>query len=45
LSPAFVRFSARPVKKREDFPEMPPQDYLDPQTRLAVANYMLKVTN
>jgi len=24
---------------------MPPQDYLDPETRLAVAKYMLQVTN
>jgi parallel beta-helix repeat protein len=32
-----------PVKKREDYPEMPPQNYLDEETRLAVAEYMLKV--
>jgi mono/diheme cytochrome c family protein len=38
-------FIAKPVKKRDDYPEMPPQDYLDPETRLAVANYMLQVTN
>jgi parallel beta-helix repeat protein len=38
-------FIARPVKKRPDYPEMPPQDYLDPETRLAVARYMLQVTN
>ena len=38
-------YIAHPQKKRADYPEMPPQDYLDPQTRLAVANYMLKVTN
>jgi parallel beta-helix repeat protein len=38
-------YIADPQKKRDDYPEMPPQDYLDPQTRLAVANYMLKVTN
>ncbi len=37
-------YIAKPVKKRPDFPEMPPQDYLDPQTRLAVAKYMLQVT-
>jgi len=29
----------------DDYPEMPPQDYLDPETRLAVAKYMLQVTN
>jgi parallel beta-helix repeat protein len=34
-----------PTKKRDDYPEMPPQNYLDAQTRLAVANYMLHVKN
>jgi parallel beta-helix repeat protein len=38
-------YIARPVKKRDDYPEMPPQDYLDPETRLAVAKYLLQVTN
>jgi len=38
-------YIAKPVKKREDYPEMPPQDYLDPATRLAVAQYMLEVKN
>jgi parallel beta-helix repeat protein len=38
-------YIAHPQKKRADYPEMPPQDYLDRETRLAVANYMLKVTN
>ena len=38
-------YIAKPVKKREDYPEMPPQDYLDPATRLAVAEYMLEVKN
>ncbi len=33
-----------PVKKRDDYPEMPPQNYLDEKTRLAVAKYMLEVT-
>ena len=33
-------FIAKPAKKRDDYPEMPPQDYLDPETRLAVAKYM-----
>ncbi|MEZ5572688.1 MAG: parallel beta-helix domain-containing protein [Halioglobus sp.] len=36
-------FIAKPTKKRDDYPEMPPQDYLDEQTRLAVAKYMLEV--
>ncbi len=34
-------YIAAPTRKREDYPEMPPQDYLDPATRLAVAEYML----
>lgn len=34
-------FIANPTKKRDDYPEMPPQDYLDEATRLAVAEYML----
>ncbi|TKB45120.1 parallel beta-helix domain-containing protein [Thalassotalea mangrovi] len=36
---------ANPTKKREDYPEMPPQNYLDDETRLAVAKYMLSVSN
>ncbi|MFD2164796.1 parallel beta-helix domain-containing protein [Thalassotalea euphylliae] len=38
-------YIANPVKKREDYPEMPPQNYLDEETRLAVAQYMLSRTN
>jgi parallel beta-helix repeat protein len=38
-------YIAKPVKKRDDYPEMPPQNYLDEQTRLAVAEYMLNVRN
>jgi parallel beta-helix repeat protein len=37
-------YIANPVKKRADYPEMPPQAYLDEETRLAVAEYMLEVT-
>ncbi|WP_206483693.1 parallel beta-helix domain-containing protein [Thalassotalea sp. G2M2-11] len=37
-------FIASPTKKRDDYPEMPPQNYLDEETRLAVAKYMLKVS-
>lgn len=37
-------FIASPTKKRDDYPEMPPQNYLDEETRLAVAKYMLSVT-
>ncbi len=39
-----AEYIANPVKKREDYPEMPPQDYLDEETRLAVAQYMLQVS-
>jgi parallel beta-helix repeat protein len=36
-------FIANPTKKRDDYPEMPPQNYLDAETRLAVGKYMLEV--
>ncbi|WP_448566823.1 parallel beta-helix domain-containing protein [Thalassotalea ganghwensis] len=39
-----AQWIANPTKKREDYPEMPPQDYLDEKTRLAVAEYMLSVS-
>ena len=32
---------ASPTKVRDDYPEMPAQNYLDAETRLAVAEYML----
>ena len=35
----------KPTKKREDYPEMPPQNYLDSETRLAAAKYMLSRSN
>ncbi|MFT5544923.1 parallel beta-helix domain-containing protein [Rheinheimera aquimaris] len=38
-------YIANPVKKRDDYPHMPKQDYLDAETRLAVAEYMLQVAN
>lgn len=34
-------FIAAPTHRREDYPEMPPQNYLSPETRLAVAEYIL----
>ncbi|NIB40271.1 cytochrome-c peroxidase [Pseudomaricurvus alkylphenolicus] len=40
-----AQYIASPVKKRPDYPEMPPQNYLDQETRLAVAEYMLSRTN
>ena len=32
-----------PIKRRDDYPEMPPQNYLSEETRMAVAEYMLSV--
>jgi cytochrome c551/c552 len=37
-------FIAAPVHKREDYPEMPPQNYLTEDTRKAVAEYLLTIT-
>jgi parallel beta-helix repeat protein len=34
-------YIAAPERKREDYPEMPPQNYIDKETRLEVAKYML----
>jgi len=42
---AIADYIANPVKKREDFPAMPPQGHLNPEHRLAVAKYMLGVKN
>jgi parallel beta-helix repeat protein len=36
-------YIAAPIKKRDDYPEMPPQNYLSPEVRLAVAEYMLQL--
>ena len=36
-------FINKPVHKRKDYPEMPPQNYLSEETRLAVAKFMLTV--
>lgn len=41
---ALAAYIANPVKKREDYPAMPKQDYLDEETRMAVAEYMLSLT-
>jgi len=40
-----VDYITHPVKKRDDYPEMPPQNYLSEEVRRAAAEYMLKVTN
>lgn len=37
-------YIANPVRKREEFPEMPPQNYLPEDVRLAVAEYMLSLS-
>jgi mono/diheme cytochrome c family protein len=37
-------YIANPIRKREDFPEMPPQNYLTEETRNAVAEYVLTLT-
>ena len=36
-------YIANPVKKRSDFPPMPPQGHLNAELRLAVAKYMLEL--
>lgn len=42
---ALAAYIADPVKKWPELPEMPPQDYLAEEVRLAVARYMLGVGN
>ena len=37
-------YAANPVKKRQDYPQMPPQSHLDEETRLAAARFMLDLT-
>jgi cytochrome c551/c552 len=39
-----AEYLANPVKRRPDYPEMPPQGHLSEELRLAVAEYMLNVT-
>lgn len=39
-----VDFITKPIHKREDYPEMPPQNYLSEETCKAVAEYMLTIT-
>jgi cytochrome c551/c552 len=39
-----VDYITSPVRKREDYPEMPPQNYLSEDVRLAAAKFMLQVT-
>ncbi len=40
-----AEYIANPTKKRDDYPEMPPQNYLSEEVRLAVAKYVLEVKN
>lgn len=37
-------YIANPIKKRENFPDMPPQNYLPEEVRMAVAKYMLSLS-
>jgi parallel beta-helix repeat protein len=39
-----AEYIGNPVKKRDDFPSMPPQSYLTPELRQAAADYMLSVS-
>ncbi|GMG87687.1 parallel beta-helix domain-containing protein [Biformimicrobium ophioploci] len=38
-------YAANPVKKRDDYPEMPPQKHLSEEIRLAAAKYLLELKN
>jgi parallel beta-helix repeat protein len=40
-----AQYIASPTRKRHNYPEMPPQNYLDEETRMAAAQYMLDVKN
>lgn len=40
-----MEFITNPVHKRDDYPEMPPQNYLSEETRLAVSEFMLTISN
>jgi parallel beta-helix repeat protein len=38
-----VDYITAPVRKRDDYPEMPPQNYLSEDVRLAAAQFMLQI--
>ncbi len=40
---ALADYIDAPLKRRSDFPEMPPKNYLGRKTQLAVAQYMLDI--
>jgi parallel beta-helix repeat protein len=39
-----VDYITSPTRKRDDYPEMPPQNYLSEEVRMAAAEFMLQVT-
>jgi mono/diheme cytochrome c family protein len=41
---AIADYIVNPIRKREDYPEMPAMHYLSEDTRLEVARYMLSLT-
>ena len=38
-----VDYITNPTKKRDDYPEMPPQNYLSEEVRMAAAEFMLQI--
>ena len=40
-----VNYITKPFNLRKDFPDMPPQDYLSDAAKMAVAEYILTMTN
>jgi len=40
-----VDYITKPIKKRDDYPEMPPQDYLSEDVKMAAAKFLLTVKN
>jgi len=38
---SIVDYITHPKNLRDDYPEMPPQDYLDDEAKMAVAEYIL----
>ncbi len=40
-----VDYITKPIKKRDDYPEMPPQNYLSEEVRMAAAEFLLTVKN
>ncbi|RLA01308.1 MAG: cytochrome-c peroxidase [Gammaproteobacteria bacterium] len=40
-----VDYITNPIKKRDDYPEMPPQAYLSEEVRMAAAEFLLTIKN